>query len=511
MDQDRRYQVFISSPFAGLENERKAAIEAVYEAGHIPIALDHFPPTSKSNIYVIERAMESCQIYMLILGHRYGSLMEGSNISFTEFEFNLALKHDLHVLNFIMDKDIFAQKRAALRATDIADSKELSNYPLFENFLQRLSQYFNAYWTADNFKYKVGIALATNVRECKKPGYIREPGDPTVLDTARNEFIVDIVSELKGFTKLYQRCSQNQFGKRSLTKFFVERYMDAITRNEVNLFLESGSTIAFLAKEMAPYLKGSIVVRDKAPNISITTNNVLAYLLLWLKARIPCSQFPWSPPFEETYGALYAGIAGLTKKQPDYLQHSLDSFVETEIKKLLEDSYAPRHDDQKITLLLGTSSGLQIQEPRDIRFGPEIIDSRKEELRQQILSCFGPHVGSYHNKIFKRFMYATKLPLVLFIDGEKVDCAVEVGKCHYILDESLTWDSFITNHPVAFCIGCREESATEVKSKKVIMSYFSDHGFKIIEENSTSAIESFIARNDAFIEQFEKRCSFTPK
>jgi hypothetical protein len=39
---DVRYQVFFSSPFKGLESQRKAAVEAVINWGQIPIALERF-------------------------------------------------------------------------------------------------------------------------------------------------------------------------------------------------------------------------------------------------------------------------------------------------------------------------------------------------------------------------------------------------------------------------------------------------------------------------------------
>jgi hypothetical protein len=149
--------------------------------------------------------------------------------------------------------------------------------------------------------------------------------------------------------------------------------------------------------------------------------------------------------------------------------------------------------------------------PRRIDFLPEVSEDCRSESALQIESCFGPHVGSYHNKVFKRFMYATKLPIVLFFDNDKVDCPVEAGKCHYILDSSFTWEQLITEHPVAFCIGCTDNVKMGHWTKPQLIKYFLERQFSIIDESAASSVGSFIARNQLFIERFEERCRIAPK
>src|SRR5208337_5112462 len=97
---DRRYQIFISSTFEDLKEERKAAVEAVFERGHIPIALENFSPSNESDLQVIKRAMRDCQVYVAILGHRYGMMVPEKDYSFTEFEYNLAQEYKLKTLTF---------------------------------------------------------------------------------------------------------------------------------------------------------------------------------------------------------------------------------------------------------------------------------------------------------------------------------------------------------------------------------------------------------------------------
>src|SRR5664279_2046141 len=125
---DRRYQVFISSTFRDLADERKGAIEAIFETGHIPIALERFTPANEGDLEIINRAMSDSQVYVLILGHRYGELVPGKDISYTEFEYNLAQEHGLKTLVFVLDEATVQEKRKALDPNNIRDKAELLNY-----------------------------------------------------------------------------------------------------------------------------------------------------------------------------------------------------------------------------------------------------------------------------------------------------------------------------------------------------------------------------------------------
>ena len=253
-----------------------------------------------------------------------------------------------------------------------------------------------------------------------------------------------------------------------------------------------------MAKYLAEPLYREIRLEGRGePTIKVSTNNVLAYLLLWLSARVPCSPFPWSTPGEETYGAWYGGLEEKVAKNPDYALPPLDGEAEEEIAKLLSHPFRPTNDSGP-ALLLGAASGLQISGAHRLKFHPDLDERTKEELTAQLASCFGPHVGSYHNKIFKRFMYATRIPLVLFITADKIDCEIEVGKCHFILDRAFDWQAFYSSHPVAFCVGCDQEE------KRRFVPVFHQLGFDIWEGSAGNSITAFLARNRAFVEVFEK-------
>jgi hypothetical protein len=494
---DRRYQIFISSTFSDLRAERKAAVEAVYERGHIPLAVENFSASNQTDLEVIRRAMENSQVYILILGHRYGSMARDLDISYTEFEYNLALEYKLMPLVFILDRKTIDERRKQLDPQITEDKAELERFPKLLAFHERIEGVKKVFAPGAEFKFLVELALADNLSNWDKPGFIREPDDPAVLKGARNEFIGDLVSELTSFQLLYDRTQREAAKKRELARFFMENYMDRLIESKSSLFFESGSTVAFLAKEMGMALKNIVELTvDGSANIQISTNNVLAYLLLWLRARIPCSKFPWSPPVEAKFGAAYGGIENLQELQPDYRMTPLPDSAKRAIERLDNAPYSLRKM-RTPTLLLGAASGLKLSGQNELLFSVDVGPERKRALEEQISLCFGPHVGSYHNKVFKRYMYFTGLPVMIFLTAEKIDSPIKVGNCHFILDSDFDWGRFAQHHPLAFCIAGTEDEVARCAP------LFEKAGFALKVQESTSSITCFVARNKVFISQFE--------
>jgi hypothetical protein len=89
----RKLQVFISSTYSDLKEERQAAVEAILKAGHIPARMELFTAGDKSQMATIERWIDESDVYMLILGGRYGSVEPTTELSYTELEYDYAVSH----------------------------------------------------------------------------------------------------------------------------------------------------------------------------------------------------------------------------------------------------------------------------------------------------------------------------------------------------------------------------------------------------------------------------------
>jgi len=70
---DKRYQIFISSTYADLKEERRRVIQTVMELDCIPAGMELFPAADEEQFEFIKRVIDDCDYYLLIIGGRYGS------------------------------------------------------------------------------------------------------------------------------------------------------------------------------------------------------------------------------------------------------------------------------------------------------------------------------------------------------------------------------------------------------------------------------------------------------
>lgn len=100
----RKYQIFISSTYKDLIRERQAAVEAILQAGHIPAGMELFAAGDETQLNVIKRWINESDIYVLILGPRYGSIDKQNNKSYTELEYDYALKQKIPMFSIVIDE-----------------------------------------------------------------------------------------------------------------------------------------------------------------------------------------------------------------------------------------------------------------------------------------------------------------------------------------------------------------------------------------------------------------------
>ncbi len=97
---DKRYQVFVSSTYADLKDERRHVLQALMEMDCIPAGMEMFPAADEEQWEFIKRVIDDCDYYLLIIGGRYGSTTS-DGISYTEKEFDYAVERGLRVVALI--------------------------------------------------------------------------------------------------------------------------------------------------------------------------------------------------------------------------------------------------------------------------------------------------------------------------------------------------------------------------------------------------------------------------
>lgn len=96
----KKYQVFVSSTFRDLVEERQDAIRNILDLNHIPAGMELFPAADTEQLTYIKKVIDECDYYLLIMGGRYGSI-DDSGVSYTEREYDYAVETGKVVLAFV--------------------------------------------------------------------------------------------------------------------------------------------------------------------------------------------------------------------------------------------------------------------------------------------------------------------------------------------------------------------------------------------------------------------------
>ena len=97
---EKHYQIFISSTFKDLIEERQAVLKGVLELGHMPAGMELFPASDQSAWELIKNVIDSSDYYILIIGGMYGSRDE-TGIGYTEKEYRYAVSKGKPILAFL--------------------------------------------------------------------------------------------------------------------------------------------------------------------------------------------------------------------------------------------------------------------------------------------------------------------------------------------------------------------------------------------------------------------------
>jgi hypothetical protein len=96
-----RYQVFVSSTFTDLKDERDKVLQAILECKAFPAGMELFPSADDEQFEFIKREIDSSDYYLVVIAGRYGSLADDGT-SYTEKEFDYALSQGKPILVFLI-------------------------------------------------------------------------------------------------------------------------------------------------------------------------------------------------------------------------------------------------------------------------------------------------------------------------------------------------------------------------------------------------------------------------
>ena len=189
----KKYQVFISSTFNDLQDERLAACHCILDNDCIPVGMEQFHALPLNQWDYIKKLIDDGDYYVLILAGRYGSIDEESGLGYTEKEFDYAVAQKIPVLAFLYDDlDNLPMKKS--ESDPERKQKLLAFRQKIENNGLR-----DTYSDINDLKHKISVSINKSTREFPRPGWIRNTQRDDVNIDALVELIVNKVSDkIKG-------------------------------------------------------------------------------------------------------------------------------------------------------------------------------------------------------------------------------------------------------------------------------------------------------------------------
>jgi len=180
-----KYQVFVSSTFADLRDERELVTWKLLKEDHIPAGMETFPASDDRGWETIMRAINDSDYYILIVGLRYGSVEPESGLSWTHREYRYAKERGIPVLAFLRDEGETPYAKVE------RDPQALEKLHLFRKEIQG-ERLYKLWRQGPDLCNAVGEALSQRIRRdeddgTNRPGWFRGDAGLTSPD-AVNEF-----------------------------------------------------------------------------------------------------------------------------------------------------------------------------------------------------------------------------------------------------------------------------------------------------------------------------------
>lgn len=180
---EKRYQVFVSSTYADLKEERQKVFQTLIEMDCIPAGMELFPAADEEQWEFIKRVIDDCDYYIVIIGGRYGSTtIEG--ISYTEKEYDYAIDKGIKVLAFLHENPEIIPLEKSEKDSELRQR-------LYE-FRKKVSQNrLVKFWTrADELPGLVALSLQKTIKTYPAIGWVR-------ADKASSEELLREIHDLR--------------------------------------------------------------------------------------------------------------------------------------------------------------------------------------------------------------------------------------------------------------------------------------------------------------------------
>ncbi|TYR73139.1 DUF4062 domain-containing protein [Rossellomorea vietnamensis] len=185
---NKKLQVFVSSTYLDLRDERQKAVEGILKSKHIPAGMELFIPSDKSQWEVIKEWIVDSDLLMLILGGRYGSIEPNSGKSYTQLEYEFAADNNIPVCTIVLNEQFLANKKSKNISLKIyeheVENPSIEKYNAFKKIA--MSNLVGEVGDVNQITSEVGFILQEYLRKDKSEynfrGWIRGKEKPDLVE-----------------------------------------------------------------------------------------------------------------------------------------------------------------------------------------------------------------------------------------------------------------------------------------------------------------------------------------
>ena len=189
MSQEKRYQVFISSTFLDLVDERREALKGVLQMRHMPAGMELFPATDDDAWQLIQGVIDASDYYVVIIGGRYGT-QDDEGIGYTEREYDYAFESKKPIIPLLhADPDSLRQR---------TDSDEAA-WKKLQAFRQKVqARHHCSTWSSPgDLRAQLIVGLTETISRKPGPGWVRADQIPSAVDVSTALALRQRVAELE--------------------------------------------------------------------------------------------------------------------------------------------------------------------------------------------------------------------------------------------------------------------------------------------------------------------------
>lgn len=216
---NKRYQIFISSTYKDLIEERQKVIQAILKLYHFPIGMEMFHADNEEQWCQIKNTIDMSDYYILIVGRYCGTLIDSEGISYTEKEYDYAISKGVPVLSFVISD------KAKKESYGIETTKQQK---ALKRFIRKVKKLPCEFWnTSDELAFQVVTTLSVKFRENNRNGWV--PSDPCTL---RSNLLIE--SDFVGnYDVLYYTELKGRENRLVKSKLVIDKYGNVVLYNNV--------------------------------------------------------------------------------------------------------------------------------------------------------------------------------------------------------------------------------------------------------------------------------------